>query len=109
MNLMRVFLAQLLTAAMILVGLLMAFHYDWPDYVHTDYGVPLLWATHTESTIMGTADIWSINTANLIADLAIWTILSLALVALTSSLQRKRTISSRARGSLIGQSLRKTD
>jgi hypothetical protein len=84
------FLAQLLTVAMILAGLLMAFHYDWPDYVHTDYGVPLVWAIHTESAITGPVDIWRVNTTNLVANIAIWTVLSLALVALIVILSRKR-------------------
>ena len=91
MNLLRTLFAQLLTTAMILVGLLIAFHYDWPDYVHTDYGVPLLWATRVESAITGPVDIWRVNAANLIANVAIWTILSLALVALIGTLKRKRT------------------
>jgi len=90
MNLLRLFLAQLLTTAMVLAGLLMAFHYDWPDYVHTDYGVPLLWAVHTESAITGPVDIWRVNTTNLVANIAIWTVLSLALVTLIDILSRKR-------------------
>jgi hypothetical protein len=90
MNLLRLFLAQLLTTTMILAGLLMAFHYDWPDYVHTDYGVPLIWATHTESAITGLVDIWRVNATNLIADIVIWTVLSLAVVTLFGVLRRKR-------------------
>ena len=91
MNLVRVFLAQLLTTAMVLAGLLIAFHYDWPDYVHTNYGAPLLWAIHTESTITGPADIWSVNVTNLIADIAIWAVLSLALITVIHALKRRRT------------------
>lgn len=91
MNLLRQLIAQLLTTAMILAGLLIGFHYDWPDYVHTDYGVPLLWATHTESAITGPVDIWRVNVPNLIADVVIWAILSLALVAFIGILRRKST------------------
>ena len=91
MKLLRLFPAQLLTAAMVLVGLLITFHYDWPDYVHTDYGVPLVWAIHTESAITGPVDIWSVNPTNLVANIAIWTILSLVLVTLICILIRKRT------------------
>ena len=91
MNLLRQLIGQLLTTAMILAGLLIAFHYDWPDYVHTDYGVPLLWATHVESAITGPVDIWRVNATNLIADIAMWTILSLAVVTLVGILRRKRT------------------
>lgn len=91
MNLMRVILAQLLTTAMVLAGLLMAFHYNWPDYVHTNYGFPMLWAIHTESTFAGPADIWSVNVNNLVADIAIWAVLSLPLVAVIDTLKRRRT------------------
>jgi hypothetical protein len=91
MNLMRVILAQMLTAAMVLVGLLISFNYNWPDYGHTSYGFPLLWAIHTESTLAGPADIWSVNVTNLIADIAIWAALSLALAAVIDALKRRRT------------------
>ena len=90
MKLLRLFLAQLLTAVIVLAGLLMTFHYDTPDYVHTDYGVPLVWAIHTESAFTGPVDIWSVNPTNLVANIAIWTILSLALVTLIGILTRKR-------------------
>jgi Kef-type K+ transport system membrane component KefB len=91
MNLLKVLLAQLVTAAMIVAGLLMGFHYDWPDYVHTNHDVPLVWAIHTESTIAGPADIWRVNATSLIADIAIWAVLSLALVTAIGALKRKRT------------------
>ncbi len=90
MSLLRGLLAQLLTAVLALAGLLMYFHYDWPDYVHTDYGFPLVWAIHTESVFAGPVDVWSVNLTNLIANIAIWTILSIALVALIGILIRKR-------------------
>ena len=86
---MRLLLAQLLTAAMVVAGLLVGFHYDWPDYVHTDYGFPLVWATHTESTIMGQADIWLVSPINLITNISIWTILSIVVVAIIGALKRQ--------------------
>jgi hypothetical protein len=69
----------------------MAFHYDWPDYVHTNYGVPFLWAVHTESAITGPTDIWSVNVTSIIADISIWAVLSLALVTVIDALKRRRT------------------
>jgi hypothetical protein len=90
MGLLRQLAAQLLTAAMIVGGLLVGFHYDWPDYVHTDYGVPFVWATHTDSAITGPVDIWRVTVNNLIADVAVWAILSLALVTLIGILRHKR-------------------
>ncbi len=87
---MRLLLAQLFTAAMVIAGLLMGVHYDWPDYVHTDYGFPLTWATHIESTILGPVNSWLVNPINLAADIAVWTLLSLVVVAVVSVLQKSR-------------------
>jgi len=30
--------------------------FDWPDYVHVNYGLPMVWATHVLSTIAGPVD-----------------------------------------------------
>jgi len=46
--------------------------FDWPDYVHIDYGFPLVWTTHTLSTITGPADTWKVDITALIIDLAFW-------------------------------------
>jgi len=46
--------------------------FDWPDYVHINYGFPMAWATHVLSTIAGPADIWLIDTAALFIDLLFW-------------------------------------
>ncbi len=90
MNSLRLCLAQLLTALMILAGMLVGFHYDWPDNVHTDYGAPLLWATHTESAFTGPVDIWRVSVTNLIANIAVWTVVSLALTALINLKQKSK-------------------
>lgn len=58
--------------AITILALTWGVHYDWPDYVHTDYGIPLTWATHTTSAFIGPANLWAVNTANLLVDLAIW-------------------------------------
>lgn len=46
--------------------------YNWPDFVHTNHGIPLVWGTHTLSTIAGPADGWSVNLEFLAIDLSIW-------------------------------------
>ena len=46
--------------------------YNWPDFVHTNHGLPLVWGTHTLSTIVGPADSWSVNLGFLAIDLSIW-------------------------------------
>ncbi len=46
--------------------------FDWPDYVHINYGFPMVWATHVLSTIAGPADTWLIDTAALFINLLFW-------------------------------------
>jgi hypothetical protein len=53
-------------------ALLLGFTYNWPDFVHVDYGLPLTWATNTQSKIAGPVDQWAVNTSNLLIDLIFW-------------------------------------
>ena len=46
--------------------------FDWPDNVHIDYGLPLVWATQTLSTIIGPVNLWEVDITALIIDLALW-------------------------------------
>jgi hypothetical protein len=46
--------------------------FDWPDYVHIDYGLPLVWTTHTLNTITGPVNIWEVNISALLMDLTFW-------------------------------------
>ena len=46
--------------------------FDWPDYVHIDYGLPFVWATQTLSTIIGPVDLWNVDITALMMDLAFW-------------------------------------
>ena len=46
--------------------------YNWPDFVHDRYGLPLTWGVHTLITIHGPVDIWKVNMMNLVLDLIIW-------------------------------------
>ena len=41
---------------------------------------------------MGPADIWSVNVTSMVADIAIWAALSLALVTVIGALKRRRTV-----------------
>lgn len=54
------------------VALTWGLNYNWPDNVHVDYGLPLVWATNTTSTLIGPADLWSVNLVNLLVDLTFW-------------------------------------
>ena len=48
--------------------------YNWPDYLHVDYGFPITFATHTLNTIAGPVDRWNLNVGSLAADLAFWSV-----------------------------------
>jgi hypothetical protein len=44
----------------------------WPDYLHTNYGFPLTFATHTLDTIAGPVDKWTVDIGALSIDLSFW-------------------------------------
>jgi hypothetical protein len=67
-----------LTATCLLWGI----KYDFPDYVHVNYGIPLTWGTNTLSTIAGPADSWAVNVSSLLLDLVFWLSIMTAAVAL---------------------------
>lgn len=63
----------LVLALVAFVCLTWGFYYEWPDYVHVDYGFPLTWATHTYSTIIGPpAAPWQVDILALQIDLIFW-------------------------------------
>jgi hypothetical protein len=64
------------------ICLLWGFKYDFPDYVHVNYGIPLTWATNTLSTIAGPADSWTVNVSSLLLDLVFWLSIMTTAVAL---------------------------
>jgi len=53
-------------------ALLFGLTYNWPDYLHIDYGLPLTWGTNTLSTFAGPVDNWSVNISNLLIDTVFW-------------------------------------
>ena len=67
--------------ALTILALTWQFMFDWPDYVHVNYGVPLVWATHTLNTIVGPVDVWKVDLSSLIVDLLFW--LGLMVTAVT--------------------------
>ncbi len=69
-----------------LLALTWGTYYDWPDFVHLDYGFPLTWGTLTLSTIAGPpAAPWRVDVVALQADLAFW----LGLIIIVVILGRK--------------------
>lgn len=59
-------------ALVTILALTWGVEFDWPDYVHVNYGYPLVWGTHTLNTFLGSVDIWKVDPAALFTDLAIW-------------------------------------
>ena len=58
--------------ALTLLGAGYGVRHDWPDFVHVDYGFPLIWATHTLSTIAGPTDTWRVDITHLLIDIMVW-------------------------------------
>jgi hypothetical protein len=63
---------QAVASVFAMVAITWGIRYDWPDYVHVKYGLPLTWGVHTLATIAGPADTWSVNLTALAINLAIW-------------------------------------
>ena len=59
-------------AALTVLAVTWETRFDWPDNVHIDYGVPLVWATQTLSTLVGPVDLWTVDIAALMTNLAFW-------------------------------------
>ncbi len=55
--------------------------FDWPDYVHIDYGLPIVWGTQTLSTIVGPVNLWSVDVTALMLDLGFWMVLMVLAVS----------------------------
>ena len=56
--------------------------FDWPDYVHIDYGLPLVWGTQTLNTIVGPVNLWNVDITALMMDLAFWLGIMLIVVSI---------------------------
>jgi len=73
-----------------IVTLTWGFRYDWPDFVHVDYGFPFVWATHTLSTIVGPADIWEVSITALSMNLLLWLGSMVAAMGFIFRIKRRR-------------------
>jgi hypothetical protein len=78
-------------AFLLTTALLWGFYYDWPDFAHVNYGLPLTWGTHTLSTITGAVNIWEVSVSNLLVDLIFW-LATHVISRVTASLQTQRII-----------------
>ncbi len=78
-NTRTIMIAHLTSLAVVITGLLAPFNYSWPDFVHTDYGFPFVWARHTTVTFLGPADKWDVNLIWLALDIAVLMLVSFLL------------------------------
>jgi len=62
-------------SSLTMIGAGLGVKYDWPDFVHIDYGFPMKWATHTLVTLSGPADSWTVNPALLLVNIALWQVI----------------------------------
>jgi len=76
--------------ALTIIALTWGFRYDWPDFVHVDYGFPIVWATHTLSTIVGPADIWEVSITALSMNLLLWLGSMVAAMGFIFRIKRRR-------------------
>lgn len=63
---------SILWSILVTSALTLSTEYNWPDYVHIDYGYPLVWGIHVLNTIHGPVDIWRVDLTALYLDLALW-------------------------------------
>lgn len=84
-------LAWIITCSFLtIIGVGWGTRYDWPDFVHIDYGFPSNWATHTLITITGPTDHWTVNITMLIIDLILWqTILIIGIFVIELKIYKK--------------------
>ncbi len=68
----RVMAVRAVLSALTIAALTWGTRYNWPDYVHVRYGLPLTWGVHTLGTIVGPVDTWSVNLTSLLLDLVLW-------------------------------------
>ena len=69
-NIVIIFIVTWITLT--ILGVTWRVPFNWPDNVHVEYGFPLVWGTHTQSTIAGPVDIWKFDFSALIIDLLLW-------------------------------------
>lgn len=71
-----------------ILGLTWGSEFDWPDYVHVNYGFPFVWATHVLNTIAGPVDKWLVDIVAITLDLVFWLGLMIFIIAVVMRLRR---------------------
>ena len=62
-----------------LASALYAAEFNWPDYYHIEYGLPLAWLIRTLSTIAGPTDTLAFQPPQFIIDWIFWSIIAFLL------------------------------
>jgi hypothetical protein len=54
--------------------------FNWPDYHHIEYGLPVAWLVRTLSTIIGPTDKFTFQPTSFFLDWFFWSLLALVLL-----------------------------
>jgi len=71
--------AVALSSAFLMLSLLRAEYFGWPDFEHWSYGFPFLWLTHQTSSIAGPVDKWTVDLLSLGLNMVVWLVASTAI------------------------------
>lgn len=84
----RVLLFMILITCLSVFCLTWGIGYDWPDFYHIDYGLPVTWGRHTLNTIAGPVDRWGAQIEALVLDLGFWLGLQIVGVYILQRIER---------------------
>jgi hypothetical protein len=84
------------TAHALIVGFLLTLvsavcsqEFNWPDYYHIEYGLPVAWLVRTLSTIAGPTDKITFQSVQFILDFAFWSLVALLLLYAIGRVRKK--------------------
>lgn len=75
---------------MSILGVTWGTKFHWPNNVHIDYGFPFVWSSQTLSTIVGAANLWTVDTTALMMNLVFWLGIMLIVTSILPYLFSKR-------------------
>ena len=73
--------------ALTLASVLYAKEFDWPDYYHIEYGLPVAWAIRTLSTIIGPTDSFTFQPVQFTLDFIFWSLIALLILLAANRLR----------------------
>jgi hypothetical protein len=83
-------------------GMTYGTYYNWPDFVHVNYGFPVSFATHTLNTIAGPVDRWNLSLDSLAVDLGFWSLGMIAIFLIVGYLSSSKRQGSQSKVKSVG-------